>query len=453
MRFLRETRIGSAIIARALRAASFALCHLTHQTSLNCYLLLGLAIGLGIPTLLLVRDLQDKEGKPLFELPRMLLGLDSFVFEDYVDISKRLGDAVEEFLAQYKSKPTSLQPLAFAQQIRRPGAGETLKHHEETEADSDLAEASSPRENLLAPEIIDITNQLPRNTEACIRRPVDAIRWIVINHTGVRPEVGAERVAVAQMAKWPGIVSQFFITEDGEVQQTSRIDEVVTRDQEWIFQGINVYVAGTFDKTVPSDAQLIALSGLCRLLMDRHHLSDDAIRGVSEFITTRSPGLQWQEGLCWRDMLLNQVRSLGDSQRSDKEVPEAISESTPPPSTGTNPANADTGTIRVLVVDPDPNWREGVASGLASFPAEVILAEGLESALSSVTSTHLDLIITELHFLTPGDLPGRRTCRESAHYGFAHSHRGVYKRLSYHTNFQIGREVSRHPYATEDHIG
>lgn len=294
---------------RTLRATSFVLCHLAHLTSLNCYLLLGLAIGLGVPTLLLVRDLQDKEGKPLFELPRMLLGLDSFVFEDYVDISEQLGDAVEEFLVQHRGGPTSLQPLAFHQHARRPEEGESPKYHEEMETSSDLTETPSPREDVIAPKIVDVTSQLPRNTEACIKRPANAIRYIVINHTGTRPEVSAERVAQAQIMRWPGIVSQYFITEEGEIQQTSSINEVVARDQEWIFQGINIYVAGNFDEAVPSNAQLTALVRLCKWLIAKYQLSDSAIRGVSEFIATRSPGRQWLEGSRWHDTLLNQVRS------------------------------------------------------------------------------------------------------------------------------------------------
>jgi N-acetyl-anhydromuramyl-L-alanine amidase AmpD/predicted nucleic acid-binding Zn-ribbon protein len=160
------------------------------------------------------------------------------------------------------------------------------------------------------PEISDITAQLPRDPARFARRPLDAIQFVVINHTGVRPEVGADRVALAQRARWPGIVGQYFITGDGKIQQTNPMDEVVTADQKWIFNGINVYVAGNFDETVPGDAQLQALAELCAWLLARYNLAEDAIKGVSEFIVTRSPGLQWLGGQRWKDQLLTRVRAI-----------------------------------------------------------------------------------------------------------------------------------------------
>lgn len=161
----------------------------------------------------------------------------------------------------------------------------------------------------LAPEITDITAQLPRDATRFVKRAVSEIQFVVINHTGVRPDVTALRVAQAQRAKWPGIVSQYFITADGSIQQTNPIDEVVTRDQNWIFNGINIYVAGNFDETTPSDAQVAALAQLCAWLLSQYSLLESAIRGVSEFIVTRSPGLQWLQGQRWKDRLLEGVRA------------------------------------------------------------------------------------------------------------------------------------------------
>ncbi len=64
------------------------------------------------------------------------------------------------------------------------------------------------------PSITDITLQLPRDAAGFIKRQASDIQYLVINHTGVRPEVGADRVAQAQRAKWPGIVGQYFITAE-----------------------------------------------------------------------------------------------------------------------------------------------------------------------------------------------------------------------------------------------
>jgi hypothetical protein len=87
-----------------LRQSSFALCHLTRRTTLNTYLLLGLVTGMGINSLLLVKEEQG------FTLPTMLHGLDSFRYTHYVDIGERLADRVENFLNRCKSSPTDAQP-------------------------------------------------------------------------------------------------------------------------------------------------------------------------------------------------------------------------------------------------------------------------------------------------------------------------------------------------------
>ena len=159
------------------------------------------------------------------------------------------------------------------------------------------------------PTIVDITANLPRDAARFVKRPLTDIQYLVINHTAVRPEVGAERVAQAQRANWPGIISQYYITAGGVIQQTNPIDEVVTRDQAWIYNAINIYVAGNFDEGVPNAAQMDALAQLCAWLLHKHSLAEDAIRGVSEFIVTRSPGLQWLKGQTWKKTLLEQVRA------------------------------------------------------------------------------------------------------------------------------------------------
>ncbi len=160
------------------------------------------------------------------------------------------------------------------------------------------------------PEITDITTQLPRNTAGFIRRGLADIQYVVISHTAVRPEIGADRVAQAHRARWPGIVGQYFITGDGQIQQTNPVDEVVAQDQSWIYNGLNVYVAGNFDQVAPSDAQMEALARLCAWLISKYNLSEAKIKGVSEFIVTHSPGLQWAQGQNWKAKLLEQISAI-----------------------------------------------------------------------------------------------------------------------------------------------
>ena len=163
------------------------------------------------------------------------------------------------------------------------------------------------------PAFADVTSQLSRDASKFVKRTRSDIKYIVINHTGVRPEIDAAHVATAQRQKWPGILTQFFITADGKIQRTNPDLEVVARDQEWIFNGLNIYVAGNFDATVPSDAQMAGLAQLCAWLADLYDLKTEALKGVSEFIETHSPGLQWLDGARYKDKLLGLAAAVPNS--------------------------------------------------------------------------------------------------------------------------------------------
>lgn len=104
---------------RLLRDSQFTIAHLTHRTSQNVYLLLGLATGLGLPALLVARKESDTEGKPLCEMPSMLLGLDRLDYEHSVELAETLGDRLDEFLTQQKSTPMFDKKLSFYEPARR----------------------------------------------------------------------------------------------------------------------------------------------------------------------------------------------------------------------------------------------------------------------------------------------------------------------------------------------
>lgn len=178
----------------------------------------------------------------------------------------------------------------------------------------------TPDTAVARPAIIDISHQLPRDDSKFIKRSSGDIKHLVVNHTAVRPEIGADRVAAAQRQRWPGILSQFFITGDGIIQRTNADDEVVARDQEWIFNSLNIYVAGNYDATVPNEAQVNSLAHLCAWLLELYDLKEDAIRGASEFIETHSPGLQWLEGARWKETLLTQVAKVPGSPTAPQDA-------------------------------------------------------------------------------------------------------------------------------------
>ena len=160
------------------------------------------------------------------------------------------------------------------------------------------------------PVITDITTMLPRNPAGFVRRSLADIKSIVINHTAVRPEVGADQVVAAHMKTWPGIIGHYFITGDGRIQQTNPVDEVVAKEPAWIYGGISVYVAGNFNETVPTAAQLDALARLCAWLTAKHSLPIEELKGAQELIVSTSPGKQWLTGQNWKTLLLDKVAAI-----------------------------------------------------------------------------------------------------------------------------------------------
>jgi DNA-binding response OmpR family regulator len=139
--FLDEVSPGAGVrlcdYCRALRDSDFALIHLTRHTAQNVYLLLGLVTGLGIPSLLILHDERDREGRLSFILPSMLHGLDRFSYTSYREIGEKLGDSLEEFLHSTKHKPIKDRSLVFPDLRRREESIEekelTLEEDEDVE--------------------------------------------------------------------------------------------------------------------------------------------------------------------------------------------------------------------------------------------------------------------------------------------------------------------------------
>jgi N-acetyl-anhydromuramyl-L-alanine amidase AmpD/prefoldin subunit 5 len=181
---------------------------------------------------------------------------------------------------------------------------------EVTALKAEIGRLRSAAEPPAPPPITDVTKTLPRTAGGFIKRPASDIKYLMIGHTGVAASVGPQQMAEAQRSKWPGIISQYYVNADGSVLQTEPIDEVVAKDQEWIYNGLIVYVAGNFDLAAPPEAQMRALARLLAWLLYRHQLSELAIKGVSEFIQTKSPGAHWLTGQRWKDKLLEYVRAI-----------------------------------------------------------------------------------------------------------------------------------------------
>ena len=152
------------------------------------------------------------------------------------------------------------------------------------------------------PAIRDITGSLPARRSEFIKRDVENVRYLVIHHSGVAPEIGPEEIARAHVKRWPGIMYHYFIAQDGTIYQTNPLEEVVD-DKPWFMKGIQVCFAGDFSKSIPTEDQILSGSKLLAALIQKYKLSPDSVVGISELAPTQSPGKQWLSGKRWKAAL------------------------------------------------------------------------------------------------------------------------------------------------------
>jgi TolA-binding protein len=163
-----------------------------------------------------------------------------------------------------------------------------------------------------APPIQNITNQLKRDpNQQFPTRQLEQVQMIVIHHTAVVPTVGADRIAEHRVDKqgWPGIGYHYFITYEGQIQQTNELTTVATHAGNYNPIAIGVCFAGDFTTAIPTAAQIEAGAQLIAWLLRQFRLSLQAVFGYKELINTQSPGLQWDGGSRWGDQLKEKIEA------------------------------------------------------------------------------------------------------------------------------------------------
>jgi len=116
----------------------------------------------------------------------------------------------------------------------------------------------------------------------------------------------------------------YFIDAAGNVQLTSRLEEIVSDSAEWMRLGINVCFAGDFLQEVPTPAQTTSGARLCAWLLGELKLDSSSVRGAKEFYDTQSPGDQWDSGLTWQDHLQNGIEQLLEDAATCPDSNEAL---------------------------------------------------------------------------------------------------------------------------------
>jgi N-acetyl-anhydromuramyl-L-alanine amidase AmpD len=172
--------------------------------------------------------------------------------------------------------------------------------------------SSTPAAAKSAPPIQNITQLLKRHPTARFgTRALNQIQRVIIHHTAIPANIGADRIANFGVEKkgWPAIKYHYFITGDGQIQQTNELTADTTHAGPYSAISIGVGFAGDFTNNGPTPAQIDAGTRLIAWLLPQYGLSVENVVGYKELINTQSPGQQWDAGLRWGDQLKARIRA------------------------------------------------------------------------------------------------------------------------------------------------
>ncbi len=176
-----------------------------------------------------------------------------------------------------------------------------------------LESRPAPGPAVAPPPIRDITDQLPRHpTKRYPTRSLEQIKRIIIHHTAIRPQIGAERIAEHRVNKqgWPAIGYHYFITGNGVVQQTNDLTTIAKHAVKLNEVSAGVCFAGDFTNATPTPQQMEAGAQLLAWLLTQLNLPVAAVIGHKEIVNTQSPGLQWDSGAKWGEQLKARIQAL-----------------------------------------------------------------------------------------------------------------------------------------------
>jgi BMFP domain-containing protein YqiC len=224
-------------------------------------------------------------------------------------------DALDRTRASLAALQARLKALeAKAPQVANTRQQATQVLNDANKLEADIAATAAPPtpkslESLAAFSVQDVTGELAATAKGSYpARPLEAIRRIIVHHTGMNPDASPEAVARASIRRGrPAIPYHYLVTGDGAVYLTQGLD--VRTNQSRVAavdaDGVAVAFGGDFDMGVPSPEQMAAAADLLADLLTQFGLGVNAIYGRSEVEGgTTSPGMQWSQGVRWGDDLI-----------------------------------------------------------------------------------------------------------------------------------------------------
>ena len=194
-----------------------------------------------------------------------------------------------------KSKQTAAQLLARANNLESEISGSV--------------ESAAVELEFEATAVQDVRQEMDQlATRAFPKRPLGDIRRIIIHHTATSADVMPAQVAKRQIRRGRGgIAYHYLITGNGMTYQTQGLETMVNQSRLAAVNedGVAVALAGDFDLAAPTEAQMNAAADLLAGLLQDLGLSVNAIIGRNGVERgTTSPGMQWEQGVRYRDTLI-----------------------------------------------------------------------------------------------------------------------------------------------------
>jgi len=170
-------------------------------------------------------------------------------------------------------------------------------------------ESAAVERDFEASTVQDVREEMNRlATRATPSRTLGDIRRIIIHHTATSGDVTPGQLAKRQIRRGrTGIACHYLIRSNGMIFRTQALEAVVNQSRLAAVDadGVAVALAGDFDLHTPTEAQMNAAADLLAGLLRDLGLSVTAIFGRNEVERrTTSPGMQWGQGVRYRDTLI-----------------------------------------------------------------------------------------------------------------------------------------------------
>ncbi|MEA3334716.1 MAG: N-acetylmuramoyl-L-alanine amidase [Chloroflexota bacterium] len=150
--------------------------------------------------------------------------------------------------------------------------------------------------------------------EAYPLRELQDISQIIVHHTMTKRDASPETIdGLHRKRGLPGIAYHFLVNEDGTTHWTQPLEAVVpqSRNREANQKGVAVALAGNFSRSCPGDAQLMGAAQVIAWLLNELGLNRSDVVGRTEVDpSVISPGSQWLQGVCFKEVLLEIVDDI-----------------------------------------------------------------------------------------------------------------------------------------------